>query len=262
MPVTVIVPCYNEAPALPHLCQSLGRMRDDFAGRYDLRFVFVDDGSQDATWELLVRTFGDWPGSALVRHPHNRGLTEAILTGARHAETEVVCSIDSDCTYDPRELGRMIPLLTDDVDLVTASPYHRAGKVENIPAWRLWLSKSSSLLYRRVLRNKLATYTSCFRVYRRAALAGLSVRFGGFPGVAEVLALMDLRGSRIVEHPATLTVRQYGYSKIKIGRAIVGHLRLLAHLVGLRLRRSLARRGGPRAFADAAKAEVVRAAPR
>ena len=81
----------------------------------------------------------------------------------------------------------MIPLLTDDVDVVTASPYHPRGQVKNVPRWRLFLSKGLSRLYRLVLRQKLHTYTSCFRVYRRQAAVGIAVERGGFFGVTEML---------------------------------------------------------------------------
>ena len=64
----------------------------------------------------------------------------------------------------------MLPLMTGSVDLVTASPYHKDGGVRNVPGWRLFLSRGASFLYRRVLRSKLDTYTSCFRVYRRSSV--------------------------------------------------------------------------------------------
>jgi dolichol-phosphate mannosyltransferase len=51
--------------------------------------------------------------------------------------------------------------------------YHAQGKVLNLPAWRLALSKGLSWLYRPVLDHKLTTCTSCFRVYRRGAVMGL-----------------------------------------------------------------------------------------
>ena len=43
----------------------------------------------------------------------------------------------------------------------------------SVPGWRLLLSRGATALYRRVFRNQLSSYTSCFRIYRRAALAGL-----------------------------------------------------------------------------------------
>jgi polysaccharide deacetylase family protein (PEP-CTERM system associated) len=236
-PVTLVVPCYNEELTLPYLANTLRSVEAALAASYELRFIFVDDGSCDGTWDAMQRIFGGRPRHALLRHDANRGVAAAILTGIRHADTEVVCSIDCDCTYDPHQLRRLIPLLEEGVDLVTASPYHPQGRVCNVPAWRLGLSKGLSRLYRLVLRQQLATYTSCFRVYRRAAVVGLPVKAPGFLGVAEMLGLLDLAGGRIVECPAALEVRLLGRSKMKIGKTMAGHLRLLARLAATRYRR-------------------------
>ena len=160
----------------------------------------------------------------------------AILTGIQAAQTEIVCSIDCDCTYDPMSFLNMIPLLVDGVDLVTASPYHLQGEVRNVPGWRLGLSKTASAFYRCVLRQKLATYTSCFRVYRKSTTAHLSLTESGFLGVAEMLGRLDLRGAKIVEYPTTLEVRLFGRSKMKVIRTIAGHLRLLLRLLAFRLK--------------------------
>lgn len=228
-PVTVVIPCYNEEASLPYLANTLKSVEATLA-EYDLRFLFVDDASRDQTAGMLERLVAGRPNYTLVRHERNRGVAAAILTGIQNARSEIVCSIDCDCTYDPHHLRGMIPLLAEGVDLVTASPYHPQGKVRNVPPWRLSLSKGASFLYRRVLRHKLWTYTSCFRVYRRSAVAEIKLKEGGFLGVAEMLGRLDLRGARIVEHPATLEVRIFGQSKMKTLRAVAGHLRLLLRL--------------------------------
>jgi polysaccharide deacetylase family protein (PEP-CTERM system associated) len=234
-PISIVIPCYNEEHTLPYLANTLKSLGATLEADYDVRYAFVDDGSADGTWPELGRLFGDRADCVLERHAENRGVAAAILTGLRHVSTEIVCSMDCDCTYDPHQLRSMIPMLKDGVDMVTASPYHPQGRVRNVPGWRLGLSKSLSLAYRLVLRQKLATYTSCFRVYRRSAVVGLPVRAGGFLGVAEMLALLDLAGGRIVECPAVLEVRLLGRSKMKIVNAMAGHLRLLARLTVARL---------------------------
>jgi glycosyltransferase involved in cell wall biosynthesis len=215
---------------LPYLRNTLQRVGKDLGAHYDVRFLFVDDGSSDGTWQVLQELFGPLPGYKLVRHEVNRGVAAAILTGINAAESEIVCSIDCDCTYDPRQLVDMIPKLEDDVSVVTASPYHPSGRVMNVPPWRLMLSKGLSFLYRRAFRQKLHTYTSCFRVYRRSQVKGLALRESGFLGVAEILILLDRDGKRIVEHPAVLEVRLLGQSKMKLLHTISGHLRLLSRM--------------------------------
>jgi glycosyltransferase involved in cell wall biosynthesis len=234
-PVSVVIPCYNEELILPYLANTLTSVREQLS-QYDLTFIFVDDKSTDGTWAALNRIFGGEPHYRLVRHADNRGVAAGILSGIQNATTEIVCSMDCDCTYDPHELAKMIPLLTDGVDMVTASPYHPQGAVRNVPEWRLALSKTLSRCYRVVLHQRLATYTSCFRVYRRSAMTGLSLRHEGFLGVAEMLGRLDLRGSKIAEYPATLEVRMLGRSKMKIVRTIAGHIGLLMRFVVVRLR--------------------------
>jgi hypothetical protein len=56
----------------------------------------------------------------------------------------------------------------------------------------------------------------------------------GFLGVTEILGLLDLGGAHIVEFPATLQVRILGYSKMKVARTVLGHLKNLWQLHQLR----------------------------
>jgi hypothetical protein len=234
-PVTLVVPCFNESQSLRYLQNTLTSLSVALEGEYAFTFLFVDDCSNDDTWEQLRQLFGGRPDCQLLRHDRNRGVAAAIQTGLRHASTEIVCSIDCDCTYDPHQLAHMIPLLQDGVDVVTASPYHPGGRVRNVPGWRLVLSRTLSRLYRLVLRQKLFTYTSCFRVYRKQSTVGLPVRRPGFLGIAEMIALVDQAGGRVIEYPATLEVRVLGHSKMKIARTIAGHLGLLLDVVRTRL---------------------------
>ena len=233
-PVTVVVPCYNESESLHFLANTL-RGVEATLDDYDLRFVFVDDGSTDGTPELLEKLFGSQPSCMVVVHERNRGVAAAILTGIRHADTEIVCSMDCDCTYDPHQLRTLIPMLDDGVDMVTASPYHPDGQVRNVPSWRLLLSRGLSALYRLVLHHRFYTYTSCFRVHRRSSVKDLPVREGHFLGVTEMLCLLDIGGGRIVECPAVLEVRLLGRPHIKILRTMAGHLKLLLRIARLRL---------------------------
>ena len=228
--ITVVVPCFNETDSLSYLANALRQLKTEVADRYQLHFVFVDDGSSDDTWFILQKLFGYIPGVQVVRHAHNKGVAAAILTGIRAAQTELVCSIDCDCTYDPIQLDMMMLLMTEDVDCVTASPYHPAGQVLNVPPWRLAISTVASRSYRLVLGSKLHTFTSCFRVYRRNRILELTLRESGFVGIAEILGSLHLQGSRIVEYPATLTFRVLGHSKMKLFRNTALHLRLLSRL--------------------------------
>ena len=233
--ISIIIPCYNEEAALPYLANTLRSLETKLSANYAPEFIFVDDQSTDTTFEKLNELFSRKSNVKIIRHDTNQGVAAGIMTGIKAAKTDIVCSMDCDCTYDPHELVRMLPLLTGNVDLVTASPYHKLGGVRNVPNWRLFLSKGASWLYRRTLRAKLATYTSCFRVYRRSSFVDLPIEEKGFLGVAEMLGKLDLNGGKIIEFPAILEVRLFGFSKMKTARTIFGHLKLLARLSKIRL---------------------------
>ena len=235
IPVSVVVPCFNEESLAEFLFNVLQHVGDHLKiSGYDARFVIVDDGSTDRTWPRLQAMFKDQPGFLLHRLELNQGVSGAIMAGIRVANTEIVASMDCDCSYDPLTLTEMIPLLRPGVEMVTASPYHPQGMVRHVPGWRLFLSKGAAWMYRRVLKQKLHTVTSCFRVYRRSHVAGVPLTHSRYLGIAELAGRLDLAGGTIVEHPTTLEVRVLGRSKMKTVRTIVGHLGLLLRLAAIR----------------------------
>jgi polysaccharide deacetylase family protein (PEP-CTERM system associated) len=228
--VSVVVPLYHEAGAVSYLGRTLDALAAQARGSYEFEFVLVDDGSRDATVQELQQVFGGRADTRILALQENRGVAGAILAGIEAARHEIVCSMDCDCTYDPLELPRMIPLI-DGADLVTASPYHPNGKTLNVPRWRLVLSRSLSRMYSVALGGEpLYTWTSCFRVYRKSSLVGLELTKGGFLGVAELLIRLRLAGGTVREFPATLESRLLGASKMKTLGSVRAHLGLLREL--------------------------------
>lgn len=231
--VSIVIPCFNEVPSLPYLEKTLDELIKESLGKYNLKFIFVDDRSTDHTYEFLKRLFGMRKNCKIIRHAMNSGVASAISTGLIAANTEIVASIDADCSYDPLEILKMIPFIEDGADMVTASPYHNNGFVIGVPWWRLFLSKSLSRIYHLILRHKLSTYTSCFRVYRRSVL-NLKTNYGDYRGIVELLAKLDIREGTIKEYPTTLQSRIFGHSKMKVCKTIAGHLKLLLEIVKYR----------------------------
>lgn len=231
--LAIIVPLKDEAEGIDSLFCELSTVLVALSDVADCEFVIVDDGSTDQTWALLEKTARSCPRVRLVRHECNRGVAAAIRTGMLATTADWVASIDGDLSYDPMELRAMLPLLAN-ADIVTASPYHSEGSVRNVPEWRLFLSRTLSRAYRVLLRSKIATWTSCFRVYRRQSVVHLPIKNSGFLGTAELLVRVLRRGGRVVEHPCVLEARLLGFSKMRVLNVVLGHMRLLV-LVALRL---------------------------
>ncbi len=248
MLISIIVPCYNEADNiqklnnefLPVVKQLIMDEKLTVAPIKKVEVVFVDDGSQDDTYQGLVDTFNNMKEEYLdykfLRHPKNMGLGAALRTGFGVASGDIVVTVDSDGTYQYETIPDILAYMKPDVDIVTASPYHPDGRVDGVPAFRLFLSRGSSLLYRILLDWRIHTYTSLFRVYRADVIKNISFESDGYLAGTELMVKAMLSGFRVVEYPTVLYKRMYGVSKAKIARTIYTHLRFQAKLLLHRLR--------------------------
>jgi dolichol-phosphate mannosyltransferase len=241
MDLSIVIPCYNEAENVPKIQAEFFPVVTELAKTHSLEVVFVDDGSTDGTWQALTNTFGnDNEPQVLVRferHQVNRGLGAALRTGLTATRGEVVVTTDSDGTYKFSEIPSLLSYLTSDIDMVTASPYHPAGSVKGVPAYRLILSQGSSTIYRILVNWRVHTYTCLFRAYRRKVIEHVSFESDGFLAGTELLVKGMLMGYRVAEYPAVLHSRVFGASKAKLVRTILAHLgfqaRVLLHRLNL-----------------------------
>jgi glycosyltransferase involved in cell wall biosynthesis len=99
--LSIVVPCFNEAQCLPLFH---GRLSSVLAEMHiDSEILYVDDGSSDETFHLLVTLAEDQRSVGVVKLSRNFGKESAMLAGLAHARGEAVVIIDADL-QDPPEL--------------------------------------------------------------------------------------------------------------------------------------------------------------
>jgi glycosyltransferase involved in cell wall biosynthesis len=81
--------------------------------------VFVDDGSTDGTLAALTRLHAAASNVKVVRLRRNFGKAAALAAGFRHADGDVVVTIDADLQDDPEEIPRLLAKLDEGYDLVS-----------------------------------------------------------------------------------------------------------------------------------------------
>jgi dolichol-phosphate mannosyltransferase len=231
MDLTIVIPCFDESDNIQILADELFPVVGELRRDRSVEVLFVEDGSTDGTGELLRDRFGGDPDVRVARHDRNRGLGAALRTGFKHASGEVVVTTDSDASYPFSLIVPLLDRLQPGVDLVTASCYHRDGGVDNVPGYRIFLSKSASLMYRILVDWNIHTYTCMFRAYRRNILDTLTFESRGFLAVTELLVSARLQGYTVSELPCTLRVRRYGASKAKLSWIILSHLRFQVRML-------------------------------
>jgi len=224
-PVTVIVPCCNEAAGLPAL---LGRLEGlQRRGGEGWQILFIDDGSTDRTFGELLAAARRTSWLRVLRHPTNMGLGAALRTGFAHTASPVICTIDSDCTYAPERLPELVRLIDLGADIATASAWHPESGAAEGGRMRIALSRAVSGVYKVLIGQDVHTFTCLFRAYRRERLDRIRFLSNGFAAVAEIMLRGMLGGCRVSELPMRLEKRRFGSSKLKVGDAVFAHAGLL-----------------------------------
>lgn len=235
--LTVVLPAYNEASALPGLLREI----DDGLGgaAIDYRVVVVDDGSTDATPSILAQAERLFP---LATHTHttNRGLGAALSTGLRAAladrASEVVVTMDADRTHEVSCIAGMVRAIAAGADVVIASRFQRRAVTSGVPLRRRLLSHAANhLLANTHPAMGVRDFTSGFRAYRASVLERAFAVYGdellhdpGFACVPGVLVRIARLGVRLSEVPIALRYeRKSGPSKLSVIDTARGAWRLL-----------------------------------
>jgi len=180
--VDVILPCLDEAPALPWV---LERMPAGF------RAIVVDNGSADDSGKLAGSL-----GATVVREAR-RGFGAAAHAGLLAATADLVCFCDCDGSLDPQQLPRLAgPLLAGQADLVLG----RRAPVRR-DAWPLPARLANRELARRVRRRTGVRLGDLgpMRAARREALLGLNLTDRRFGYPLEMVLSAASAGWRLAE---------------------------------------------------------------
>jgi glycosyltransferase involved in cell wall biosynthesis len=218
--LSVVIPAYNEAESLEPLWAELRPVLEGLAMEFEV--VFVDDGSQDRSAEIIRGLRERDPRVRLVRLKANAGESAALDAGFKAARGQRVVSMDADLQNDPADIPRLLAHL-DRWDAVSGWRVNRA-------AGDSWIKCVSSRVANRI-RNRLSDESiqdsACtFRAFRRECLRGL-VLYRGFHRF--IPTLLRMRGCRVLELPVNHRPRRFGQSKYGIGnRAVVAFTDLLA----------------------------------
>ena len=105
--LSLVIPCYNESKNLPAL---LARCAVLSASRRDIEVVLVDNGSTDASPQILRELLPRYPGCRSVRVEINQGYGFGILTGLRAATGDILAWTHADLQTDPADALRGLEL--------------------------------------------------------------------------------------------------------------------------------------------------------
>lgn len=265
--VRFVLPAHNEAVSIATLIERIaGAMRGD--GR-EFTVTVVDDGSTDGTAEAALALAGDVPVS-VIRHERNLGLGGAMRTGLRSAADasgpdDVIVTMDSDLTHDPRFAVRMLDRYAQGCDVVIASRFRHGSLEIGVSGFRRLLTRGARLFYGTLVPVPGVRDYSCgYRLYSAAVISQAFERLGddfiterGFACMVEIVGKLR-RLATFCEVPFVLHYEQkLTASQMRIGRTIADYLRVVTNVWRLDMSGRLGERARPSAKAYAALAGSV-----
>lgn len=211
MDISVVIPVYNEAEGIASLVTSLREALDPLPQSAEV--IFVDDGSADASADLLEEFARTDPRLCVIRLRRNYGQTAAMMAGFQHASGDVIIPMDADLQNDPRDIPRLLEKLGEGYDVVSGWRRER----EDAALSRVLPSKIANDLISRVLGVRLHDYGCTMKAYRRDVIEDVRL-YGEMHRFIPIFAAWE--GARVTELPVRHHPRRFGKSKYGLGRIL------------------------------------------
>ena len=216
--LSVVVPVYNEAESLPTLADEIRSALEGAGLTFEV--WFVDDGSDDGSWDVATGIHRQDERFAGVRFRRNYGKSAALAAGFQRATGRYVATLDADLQDDPAELPQMVAALEAGADLVSGWKRKR-----NDP----WEKRLPSKFFNRVTRwmsgIRLHDFNSGIKAYRREVIESVRI-YGEMHRYIPLLAKWE-GYDRIEEQVVNHRERVHGVTKFGLERYLRGFLDLI-----------------------------------
>lgn len=213
--LSVVIPCYNEEATLATCVDRVRAIADD---DLSLEIIIVNDASTDNSLSIakdLERRHH--PEIVVASHDVNRGKGAALRTGFQKATGDYVAVQDADLEYDPMDLKRLlVPLINNQADVVMGSRFLSAGAHRVLYFWHSLGNRFLTLLSNMFTDLNLTDMETCYKVFRREIIQGISLKENRFGFEPEIVAKVAQMRVRIFEIGISYAGRTYEEGK-KIG---------------------------------------------
>ncbi len=220
MNLSIVIPLLNEEESLKELHDWIVAVMQ--SNRFLYEILFIDDGSTDASWEIITQLSAKNPNVKGLRFKKNFGKSQALHAGFKAVQGDVVITMDADLQDNPEEIPELYDLIKNqDFDLVSGWKKKRYDSIisKNIP------SKLFNWAARKTSGVQLHDFNCGLKAFKRNVIKNIEVRgemHRYIPVLAKNAGFGNI-GEKIVQHQA----RKYGKTKFGMERFINGFLDLI-----------------------------------
>jgi glycosyltransferase involved in cell wall biosynthesis len=204
--VSAMFPCYNDGATIAGLVDDVQAALAPLVD--ELEVIVVNDGSADDSRAVLDRLASTRPWLVVIHHERNRGYGGALISGFTAARHEWIFYTDGDAQYDAKEAALLVPLATEDVDIVQGYKLGRGDPLHRKVIGRVY-HHVVKLMFRLPGRD-----TDCdFRLFRRSLVTNRPLQSSSGVICVEMMRSFTEQGARFVEAPVHHYTRPSGKSQ-------------------------------------------------
>jgi len=206
--ISIVIPAYNEAQTIGNVIEETLTVMDSLQLPYEI--IIVDDGSTDNTRRIATSY-----KATILYNGKNRGKGHAVRKGFRHAQGDIIVTIDADGSHSPKEIPELINPLFNGTDVVSGSRFLGTGKHFTTRLNRLGNSLFNITIM--ILTRKHVTDSQTgFRAIKKQVIDKLNLNSTGYAIETEITVKSLKNGFAFQEKPISCHKREYNMSKLKI----------------------------------------------
>jgi len=133
----VVIPVYNEDDGIDELISRLFKLREKMLNQVEMNFIFVDDGSNDRSAEILLNYAVKMPFIKIINFSRNFGHQMAVTAGLDYAKADFVAILDADLQDPPELIEEMYAKIQEGFDVIYGKRLDRKGET----IFKRWTAK-------------------------------------------------------------------------------------------------------------------------
>jgi glycosyltransferase involved in cell wall biosynthesis len=217
--ISIIIPAKDEEESIPELSSWISRVMNTNGFSYEV--IFIDDGSEDSTWQKMTEICQANSFFKALRFNRNFGKSAALHVGFKAAKGDVVITMDADLQDSPEEIPELYRLIKEE-------KFHLVSgwkKKRHDPIGKTAPSKLFNFVTRQLSGINIHDFNCGLKAYQNIVVKNISV-YGEMHRYIPLIAKWA-GFTRITEKVVQHHERKYGTSKFGLERVMRGFLDLL-----------------------------------
>ena len=224
--LSVIIPAYNESENILATLENVTKAFETLSLEHEI--LVIDDGSKDATAELVTTNLARFPGVRLLKNERNMGFGASYRRGVDEAALAHIVMVHGDNAWGWATLREFFSR-TGEADVIIG---YTRDMLKARSLVRTVVSKTFTQLVNLITWRGL-TYYNGLQIHQAPVLKSLRIESHGYGFQAEVLVKALRKTKTYIEVPMDLIEREKGESKAFRAKNFVDVYKTLRLLAGL-----------------------------